>query len=202
MKKTVLCLLLLLFVPSLSPAQIYTAGTGYYQQEPSVIFPWETSFGAAGVFSPVKETGGERLFNFQGGATVRALYYVAPWAGFGLEGVWFVPAGGHTVIDKYQVMRGGIAGKFVAASETSVRSYGILGAGLGRRKAEYSFGWNEHKSFGYFAFGLGVETDVSDAAFIGAEARGIYNTSAALGRFASLVSRWESEVSVRLGFRF
>lgn len=105
-------------------------------------------------------------------------------------------------MEKYHVVRGAVVGKFVAASETSTRSYGILAAGLGRRKAQYSFDWNEQKSFTYLSFGFGIETDVADASFIGAEVRGIYNTSSSLGRFASLVSRWEAEASVHFGFRF
>ena len=202
MKKLALCLLLLFSFPAVSSAQIYTAGSGYYQQEPSVIFPWEASLGLAGSFSPVKEANGERLINLQGGVSARVLYYWAPWMGVGLEGTWFFPESGSPLIDKYQMRRGGIVGKFIAASETSTRSYGILAAGFTRREAEYSFDLKEHKTSAYFAFGLGVETDVSDASFIGAEVRGIYNTSSELGRFSYLVSRWEAEASLRFGMRF
>ncbi len=188
--------------PAVSFSQIYTAGSGYQQLEPSVIFPWEVSVGLTGAISPVKEINGERVIGAQGGISARALYYLAPWAGVGLEGTWFFPESGDPLIDKYKVYRGGVVGKFVSASETATRSYGILAVGLNRRKVEYVFNWQESKKSAYFAFGFGLETDVSDAAFIGAEVRGIYNTSTDLGRFSHLVSRWEAEGSIRLGMRF
>lgn len=158
MKKLALCLLVLLSFPAVSSAQIYTAGSGYYQPELSVIFPWEVSFGLTGSLSPVKETNGERLINLQGGVSARILYYWSTWMGVGLEGTWFFPESGSPLIDKYNVRRGGLVGKFVAASETYTRSYGVLAAGFTRREAEYSFDLKEHKTSAYFAVGLGVET--------------------------------------------
>lgn len=202
MKKLALCLLLLFSFPAVSSAQIYTAGSGYYPKEPSVLFPWEASLGLTGSFSPVKEANGERLINLQGGVSARVLYYWAPWMGIGLEGTWFSSESGSSLIDKFCMRRGGVVGKFIAASETSTRSYGLLAAGFTRREAEYSFDLKEHKTSAYFAFGLGVETDVSDSSFIGAEVRGIYNTSSDVGHFSYLVSHWEAEGSLRFGVRF
>lgn len=202
MKKLALCLLLLLSFPAVSSAQIYTAGSGYYQQKPSVVFPWEVSLGLTGIYSPVAEFSGEHLFKFQGGVSAQVLYYLAPWVAVGPEGAWFFPASGRPLVDKYKVFRGGLAGKFVAASDTATRSYGILAAGFSRRKAEYAFGMNETKNSSYFAFGLGVETDVADSSFIGLELRGVYNTDAGIGVFSHLVSRWEAEASLRAGMRF
>lgn len=198
----VLCCLFLLFFPAVLPAQIYTAGSGYYSRDPSVIFPWEASLGLTGVYAPVKEPAGDRLLRVQGGVSARFVYYLAPWVGVGLEGTWFFPASGQPLMDKYKVMRGGVVGKFVVSSETATRSYGLLSAGWNRREAVYFFGWREQKSSAYWAAGLGVETDVSDASFIGAEIRGIYNSSAQLGRFTCLESQWEAEASIRFGMRF
>lgn len=202
MKKLALSILLFLAVPAFSFAQIYTAGSGYYPQERSVVFPWEASLGLTGAFYPLEETDGERLLSLQGGFSARALYYLAPWVGLGVEGAWFFPSGGDSLVDKYKVLRGGVTGKFIAVSETSVRSYGVLAAGFTRRETAYSFGWSEYNNSAYFAFGFGVETDVADSVFIGVELRGIYNTSGDLGKFTRLVSRWETEGSVRLGLRF
>lgn len=202
MKKFALLACLLLSFPAVTSAQIYTAGSGYYPQEPSVIFPWEVSLGLTGAYSPLQETDGERLLNLQGGVSARALYYLTPWFGVGPEGTWFFPAGGRPLVDKYKVFRFGAAAKFVAASDTATRSYGILAAGVNRREAEYSVGIKESKKSAYFAFGVGIETDVADSCFIGLELRGIYNTSAELGRISYLTSRWEAEASVRAGMRF
>lgn len=202
MKKFALLVCLLFSFPAVASAQIYTAGSGYYPQEPSVIFPWEISLGLTGAYSPVKETDGERLLNWQGGVSARALYYLTPWFGVGPEGSWLVPLSANSFVDKYTVLRGGLAGKFVSASDTATRSYAILSAGVTRRKAEYAVGLEESKKSSYFAFGVGIETDVADACFIGLEIRGIYNTSTKLGRISYLTSRWEAEASLRVGMRF
>lgn len=202
MKKLALLGLLLFSFPACSSAQIYSAGSGYYQNKPSVVFPWEVSLGLTGAFSPVEEPSGERLSNCQFGVSARALYYLMPWFAVGPEGTLFFPTDGHSIIEKYRMRRAGLAVKLVSSGETSTRSYGVFGAGFTRREAEYVFNFSEDKNSSYFALGFGLETDVGDTSFIGVEVRALYNTHAELGMYSRLVSRWEADVSVRAGVRF
>jgi len=199
--KKLLLLLALLGLSSASSAQIYRAG-GYYNNESVVVSPWEISAGIAGLYAPLKELSGLHLMNLQGGVSLRPLYYITPWAALGPEGSWTWSESGSTSVKKYTVRRVGAAGKFVFPGESSARTYGIIAAGLNDRKVEFDFNRNERKSSAYFAFGLGLETEVWDGFFTGLEVRAVYNTSTELGFYTHLVSRWEAEVSVRAGIRF
>lgn len=202
MKKLALLGFLLFSFPAFASAQIYSAGGGYYQHKPSVVFPWEVSLGLAGAFSPVEDASGKRLLAGQPGVLARVLYYVTPWLGLGPEGTLFFPVSGHPFIDKYRVRRAGLAAKWISPADTATRFYGVLAGGLTRREVEYVFDWSARKNSSYWAVGFGLETDIGDASFISFEARGVYNTGAELDMFAHLVSRWEAEASVRAGVRF
>ncbi len=202
MKKLALFSFLLFLFPACSSAQIYHAGGGSQQNKPAPVFPWEMSVGVTGVFSPVEEPFGERLLNFQWGLSACILYYLTPWVAVGPEGTVFFPASASPIVDKYRVRRAGVVGKFLWVEDSSTRSYSLLAAGFTRREVAYSFNWSESADSSYIAFGTGVETDIAEAAFIGVELRGIYNTKTELGMFSRMVSRWEAEVSVRAGVRF
>lgn len=202
MKKLALFCIILCAFPSAVNAQIYNPTQSSYRPVFSTLPPWEVSLGLTGVFSPIKETDGERLLGQQGGGSLRALYYLKPWLGMGIEGTWFFPSSANPVVDKYKVRRGGVVGKLVVGREVPVRPYGVVATGISRREVEYSFNWAQHYSANYVAFGLGVEIDMSATSFVGAEVRGIYNTSTEIGRFVRLESRREIEASLCLGLRF
>lgn len=199
--KKLLLLLALVGFSSAAPAQIYRAG-GYYNDEPVVVSPWEISAGVVGMYAPLKELSGLRLMKFQGGVSLRPLYYVTPWAALGPEGSWTWTESGSSAVKKYTVRRIGAVGKFVFPGESAARTYGIVAAGLNDRKVKFDFDRNERKNSAYFAFGLGLETEVWDGFIAGLEVRAVYNTSTELGFYTRLVSRWETEASIRAGIRF
>lgn len=201
MKKLALLVVLFAF-PIVVSAQVFSLDNNAYEPAFSTLATWEISLGLTGAFSPIKEPAGERLLGQQGGISARAIYYLKPWLGVGVEGVSFFPASASPVVDKYKVRRGGIVGKVVAGKEVPVRPYGLVAAGFSRREVMYTFNWTQHHSAHYVALGVGVEMDMSSAIFVGAEVRGIYNTSAEIGRFVRLESRREMEVSLCWGLRF
>ena len=181
-------------------AQFYTAGSSSTEKS-SVPDAWEIS--AAGVvdFVQLKDASGLKTFSNQKGLSVRALFYSCPYLALGIEGTTFAKEN-FPGVEKYRVNRLGAVGKLLLSANTLPRSYMLFGIGRTSRELDFSLGWQESADSTYYQLGLGLETDVWEMIFAGAELNFIYNDTTRTGNFYRLSNRWETQLSLRAGIRF
>lgn len=205
--KRILLLCAALLPLSYSPlfSQIYRAGDYYYspQPKPAVLDSrLEITADAFIGSNTIKELSGITLLRSESGLGMTVLYALAPWVSAGLEGAVSRSEEAEPLLHKYSFMRWGAAAKFTLTPSTAPRTYILIGAGLTRHKTEYLGGRRERKDSPYTAVGLGAETDLTDAWFIGMEGRGIYHFDRKIGTYFYLKHRWNASFRVHTGIRF
>lgn len=186
-------------------SQIYRAGDYYYASvpEPAVLeHRWETSADVFASSSSVRELSGISPIRAEWGFGARALYALSPWASVGAEGAVSRSQDSDPLVSGYRFVRMGAAIKFTLTPNTTPRTYVLLGAGVTRRKIQY-LGMEDIKADSpYLAFGLGVETDLTDGWFIGMEGRAVYDFKRDFGAYFYLKHPWTAALLLRTGCRF
>jgi len=189
----------------LSGAPLYRVGAPKPQDD---FVHWEVS--AEGVFSSaeVEDSDGNKALNGARGVGLRTTYALRPWLALGAEGLHFKKQTFGPFVKRYEAERVGILAKITLSPDTSPRAYAVLGAGknfysLTYGKTMASAHWKKtKKSASYVQLGLGLETDIWKAWFIGAEGDIFYGRKTGLGRYYQTGKTWEALGRLRTGIRF
>ena len=205
--KRILLLGAVLVPVSYSPlfSQIYRAGDFYYTSSPAPAVlenRWEIAVSVSVASSALKEISGASVQHWETAPGARVLYALNSWASVGMEGAVSDSRSGGSLLSEYKSARWGMAVKFTLTPNTAPRTYVLAGAGITRREVEYLGKRQDAASSPYMTFGLGVETDLTDAWFIGLEGGAVYTFDKDIGPYLSLKHRCSALLAARTGIRF
>ena len=205
MKQFLLSSVFLLFGFSASFCQIYRAqeyNTDKDDAARSAASRWEISAALQASTLEMRDFVGQKLTQGEIGASVRMLYFVAPWIALGAEGAFASAGKRDDLLDIYKSYRLEGLSKLSLTPNTSPRSYLVLGGGVSYREVAYLNVWDEKASLPYLMFGWGLETDICGNWFGGLELRGVYHLKDIQSDYFYLPHRWEGQMQLRVGLRF
>lgn len=130
------------------------------------------------------------------------LYSVTRWFSFGPEGKVLFPGQSSGAFKFHQGFRLGAAAKFTLTPRSSTRVYMLLGAGQVSREILYVQKFKRSSDSLYLSAGMGLETDLNDWCFIGAEVLAVYEKDPQISSFFYASHHWSAGVQLRSGVRF
>ena len=183
--------------------QIYRAQEYHTEENSLANFPrWEAALSASASTLSMQDFNGKTVSSGEWSAGAQMLYSVTRWFSFGPEGKVLFPGQSSGAFKFHQGFRLGAAAKFTLTPRSSTRVYMLLGAGQVSREILYVQKFKRSSDSLYLSAGMGLETDLNDWWFIGAEVLAVYEKDPQISSFFYASHHWSAGVQLRSGVRF